>query len=88
MPVPLLLGLLAICIFMLSGCSVTGACVGTGGVLLFTECKEDWDQSECDSWNDQGINGATWTFHKGQSCPDLGYTEMCSDGSYREPGNC
>jgi hypothetical protein len=65
-----------------------GACVGTGGVLSSPECKNGWSQSECQDWQNSGVNGATWTFDSGSSCVDLGYTAQCSDGSYRLPGKC
>ncbi|MBI5508750.1 MAG: hypothetical protein HY903_08345 [Deltaproteobacteria bacterium] len=70
------------------GCGSTGACVGSGGVLSSPECKEDWSEAECDDWGAQGVNGAAWTYHGGDSCSDLGYTSQCSDGSFRLPGNC
>lgn len=66
----------------------TGACVGSGGALSSPECKPDWDESECDDWNSQQINGATWTFHGGDACEDIGYSAQCSDGSFRKPGAC
>ncbi len=71
-----------------SGCASTGACVGAGGALSSPECKADWSESECNEWNSEAINGASWSYHAGDSCSDLGYTEECSDGSFREPGAC
>jgi hypothetical protein len=68
--------------------SGAGACVGTGGLLASPVCKEDWDEAECDDWDAQEINGASWSFNGGDSCTDLGYTEKCSDGSYRRSGAC
>ena len=65
-----------------------GACVGSGGVLSSPECKNGWSQSECQDWQNSGVNGATWTFQSGDACVDLGYTAQCSDGSYRLPGKC
>lgn len=38
--------------------------------------------------NAQNINDANWTFHGGDSCADRAITELCSDGSYRIPGDC
>ena len=74
---------------ILSACDGVGACVGSGGgVLLSPVCKEDWSRSECQEWDDEGINGANWSFYSGDSCEDLGYTDRCSDGSYRFPGDC
>jgi hypothetical protein len=75
---------------ILSACGGgTGACVGSGGdVLLSPVCKPDWSRAECQEWDDEGINGAEWNFFSGDSCQDLGYTDRCSDGSYRFPGDC
>lgn len=65
-----------------------GSCVGSGGALSSPECKDGWSQSECQDWQNSGVNGATWTFNSGSSCVDQGYAERCSDGSYRLPGHC
>jgi hypothetical protein len=56
--------------------------------LLSPVCKEDWTRIECQEWDDEGINGANWDFYGGDSCEDLGYTDRCSDGSYRYSGDC
>lgn len=69
-------------------CSSTGACVGTGGVLNSPVCKEAWTSDECQEFADLEVNGANWTFNSGDSCLDRGFTEECSDGSFREPGAC
>jgi hypothetical protein len=74
---------------ILSSCGGSGACVGSGGNILSSPvCKEDWVKSECQEWDDMEINGAEWNFRGGASCEGLGYTERCSDGSYRLPGEC
>jgi hypothetical protein len=70
-------------------CSGTGACVGSGGSILHSPvCKEDWSRGECAEWDDENINDASWRFRSGRSCEGLGYTDECSDGSYRLPGAC
>ncbi len=70
-------------------CVGTGACVGSGGDILRSPvCKEDWSRAECREWDDEGINDADWDFHAGRTCEGLGYTDECSDGSYRLPGAC
>jgi hypothetical protein len=70
-------------------CVGTGACVGSGGDILDSPvCKNDWSRAECQEWDDEGINDADWDFHAGRNCEGLGYTERCSDGSYRLPGAC
>lgn len=75
-------------LLLATACGGGGSCVGTGGVLLSPVCKDGWTQSECQDWQNAGVNGSTWTFNSGSSCMDLGYTERCSDGSYRLPGAC
>lgn len=70
-----------------SACDLPGACVGTGGIV--DECKEDWTQGECAEWDDEEVNGATWTFHAASSCDDLGYGVECPDGSFvAQSGDC
>jgi hypothetical protein len=70
-------------------CSGSGACVGSGGSILRSPvCKNDWSRSECQEWDDEGINDANWEYHSGRTCEGLGYTERCSDDSYRWPGDC
>jgi hypothetical protein len=87
--VVLVLSLIIVTTIVLSSCGGTGACVGSGGSILSSPvCKEDWTKSECQEWDDMGINGAEWDFRRGASCEGLGYTDRCSDGSYREPGEC
>ena len=71
---------------LLTGCGNTGACVGQYGVGKY-ECKEDWYKEECEAWDEDQVNGSDWIFHSRKSCESLGYTNMCSDGSYVE-GSC
>jgi hypothetical protein len=81
---------LAIVVFLaiLSSCSGSGSCVGSGGdILLSPVCKNGWTRAECQEWDDMEINDANWDF-KGGTCERLGYTERCSDGSFRLPGDC
>ncbi len=74
---------------ILSSCSSTGTCVGSGGdVLLSPVCKNDWAKSECKEWDTEEINDASWQYSGGKTCEGLGYTDTCSDGSYRLPGGC
>ena len=74
---------------VISSCSSTGTCVGSGGnVLLSPVCKDGWTRSECGEWDNEGINDADWSYNGGKTCEGLGYTERCSDGSYRLPGGC
>lgn len=70
-------------------CSIEGACVGSGGSILDSPvCKDEWYGGECQEWDDEGVNGANWDFHALRSCEGLGYTDQCSDGSYRWSGAC
>ncbi|MCC7071645.1 MAG: hypothetical protein IT383_09995 [Deltaproteobacteria bacterium] len=74
-------------LMVVPACDLPGACVGTGGVV--DECKEDWTQSECTDWDDQEVNGASWSFHAASSCDDLGYSVECADGSFvAQSGDC
>jgi hypothetical protein len=83
----LILSLFIVCTVLLSSCGGTGTCVGSGGSILSSPvCKEDWTKSECQEWDEIGINGAEWNFRRGSSCEGLGYTDRCSDGSFRLPG--
>jgi hypothetical protein len=73
---------------LLSTCGGVGACVGSGGdVLLSPVCKDGWTRDECHEWDDMEVNDADWNFKRG-TCEGLGYTDRCSDGSYRLPGDC
>jgi hypothetical protein len=76
-------------LMLTSGCGLGGACVGSGGSILLSDvCGEGYDADECEENNEIGLNDASWTHHPGASCSSLGYSEECSDGSFREPGAC
>ena len=78
-----------LCTVILTSCGGSGVCVGSGGSILSSPvCKDGWTRSECQEWDDMEINDAEWEYRGGASCERLGYTERCSDGSYRRPGNC
>ena len=75
-------------LIILGSCSSTGVCIASGGdVLLAPECKNGWTRAECREWNAMGVNGASWEFKSG-TCESKGFTERCSDGSFRFPGDC
>jgi hypothetical protein len=63
-----------------SGCNFSGACVGIGGSV--DECKDDWDRSDCDAWQDQQVSGNTWTFYPGETCAERGFSTPCDGGGY------
>ncbi|NIS81226.1 MAG: hypothetical protein GTO14_13715 [Anaerolineales bacterium] len=85
----LLFSLILLCTTILASCGGPGACVGSGGdVLSSPVCKDGWTRDECQEWDDMEINDADWNFRSGRTCERLGYTERCSDGSYRLPGDC
>jgi hypothetical protein len=51
----------------------SGACVSDPVEFSFglrVYCYNDWDQDECSSNDRREVNGARWTFYKGQSCED------------------
>jgi hypothetical protein len=77
---------LALSLMLMGGCGdSTGACAATGGFV--DTCKQNWTEGECADF--QGVNGATWTFHAGQSCESLGYDYPCRSGSFgRSPSDC
>lgn len=84
-----LAAIVILCSLILSSCSGTGSCVGVGGDILFSPvCKNDWTRGECQEWDDMQVNGAEWSYMGGETCEDLGYTDRCSDGSFRLPGDC
>ena len=66
-----------------SGCgSSGGACVGessTGNGL----CYQDWSESECQTNDDEQINGSGWEFFAGDSCADAGFPVECEGGVFR-----
>lgn len=84
-----LLSLLAILLVLsLSACSNSGSCVGSGGdVLLSPVCKNDWTRAECREWDEMEVNSANWDFSQ-RTCERQGFTDRCSDGSFRLPGDC
>jgi hypothetical protein len=71
--------------YLMVGCASVGACAGTDG--QFHECQQDFTADECEEMNTKGFNGYTWTHHPDKSCPDLGYGEECSYGSFRRSCN-
>lgn len=63
-----------------------GLCEGTGGIV--DECFEGWTQAECEEWDAEGVNGATWTFHGSGSCEARGYPYDCDGAWLRNSGDC
>lgn len=59
----------------LTGCGGLGACVGSDAIFDNTYCYSDFDRGECDDYDDQEVNGGTWSFYPGDTCADLGYGE-------------
>lgn len=50
----------------------TGVCTGYSAEYNSTYCKDGWTQEECDEWNNEQVNGVTWTFYRGQTCEERG----------------
>lgn len=74
---------------ILGSCSSSSACEGSGGsILLSPVCKSGFSNAECQEWDLVGVDDADWIFHGGKSCESLGYTNRCSEGTYRLPGKC
>jgi hypothetical protein len=38
-------------------------------------CYSNWTSDDCDNNDAENVNGASWTFHGGQSCSDRDLTE-------------
>ena len=72
------------CALLLTSCAgSSGACVGESSPGN-GRCKDGWEREECEAWDEDEVNGSDWTFHAGEDCQDLGYTERCVDGSYAD----
>ena len=71
---------------MQTSCIGAGSCYSEGGIV--DVCKPDFTVSECDDWDQEGINGSTWNYAS-RSCEALGYTVECSDGTWTyTSGDC
>ncbi len=56
-----------------SGClEGIGVCTGYSAQYDRTYCKDGWDKSECEDWDEQKINGVDWHFHEGRTCEERG----------------
>lgn len=60
---------------LVTGCGGVGACLGVNGIFGNDYCYSDFDEAECNDYRAQEINAASWTFHSGDTCADLGYSE-------------
>ncbi|NJD17675.1 MAG: hypothetical protein FIA95_00085 [Gemmatimonadetes bacterium] len=69
-------------VLLVGGCGIfgpgTGACVSdavqyTYGLRVY--CYSDWSKEDCSKNDDDNVNGASWTFHEGQSCADRDLTD-------------
>ena len=62
------------CLLLISNCGKmsTGVCTGYSAEFNSTYCKDGWTKEECEEWDDIGVNGVSWTFHKGQTCEERG----------------
>ena len=50
----------------------TGVCTGYSEIFNKTYCYDGWTEEDCDDYNDNEVNGATWYFYKGQTCSERG----------------
>ncbi|MGQ9616681.1 MAG: hypothetical protein ACUVWJ_09835 [Spirochaetota bacterium] len=58
---------------MLSSCGGTGCCVSDAVSYSYGDrvyCYDDWDKSDCEENDSEQVNGAGWTFYRGQTCED------------------
>jgi hypothetical protein len=49
-----------------------GACDGFSTVLERRYCQDNFSADECAEYDEMEVNGASWTFHEGQTCADRG----------------
>ncbi len=59
-------------------CGSVGACLGVNGIFDNDYCYNNFDQSECSVYSGEGVNGASWSYHGGSTCSDLGYAVTVS----------
>ncbi|NIM48481.1 MAG: hypothetical protein GTN62_02210 [Gemmatimonadales bacterium] len=57
-----------------------GACEGWSDVLNNAYCQDNFSKSECQEWDDLGVNGADWYFHAGQTCAERGFARASLEG--------
>jgi len=81
-----ILAALGLAALPLAGCTPVGACVITSDINpgSWDHCFDGWEQNECVNY---GV-GAGQTWHGGQSCSSIGFTQHCpADGAgvYRLP---
>ena len=50
----------------------TGVCTGYSSEFNTTYCKDGWTKSECEEWDDLGVNGVSWNYYRGQTCDERG----------------
>jgi len=64
----------AVMVLMISNCGKmsTGVCTGFSAEFNSTYCKDGWTEDECADWDNQQVNGVSWTFYKGQTCDERG----------------
>ncbi len=64
-----------------AGCGLgAGACVGVGGVV--DECFQGETKSTCDAFNQEQLNGSTWTLYPGDTCAEHGLPYQCPGTGY------
>ncbi len=64
----------ALLLSLTAGCEgELGACEGWSDILSSGYCYDDWTEDECDDYDAEGVNGADWHFHGGQTCSERGY---------------
>lgn len=56
-----------------AGCAQLGACEGHSDILDSWYCYDDWTEDECDAYDVERVNDASWNFHGGDTCTELGH---------------
>jgi len=50
----------------------TGACTGYSDLFDKTYCYDGWTDADCEEYDDNEVNGASWYFYAGQTCEERG----------------
>jgi hypothetical protein len=54
------------------------ACASSGAEYVEL-CYNQYQEESCADFDEDEVNGATWTFYPDSTCADLGYTIPCGD---------
>lgn len=67
-----------------------GSCAGVNsdiGSYIRDHCYDNWTEAECKDWDEQEINGQSWSFST-KSCAARGFTKDCGSVSVYDYESC